>query len=99
MADTNRISSIQLDEKSVVRRSPQVEHERKVAIFDLLEDNEFELVDGADGPYGLHLGIEENRLIFDVRHEDDSPLERFSLPISVFLKTAKDYFMICDSYF
>jgi len=97
--DGNRIAHIFLDEKSVIRRSPQVEHERKVAIFDLLEDNEFALCEGKDGPYSLHLSIEDNRLIFDVRRENDDPIERFALPTSVFRKTVKDYFMICDSYF
>ncbi len=99
MAAENRIANITLDEKSVIRRSPQVEHERKVAIFDLLDENEFSLKDGAAGPYSLHLRIEENRLIFDVRLEDDSGLAEVTLPTSTFRRTVKDYFMICDSYF
>ena len=99
MTTANRITEITLDEKSVVRRSPQVEHERKVAIFDLLEDNEFALQDGADGPYSLHLRIEENRLVFDVCDDGGVHLTDIVLPISVFRKTVKDYFMICDSYF
>lgn len=99
MADANRIATISLDEKSVIRRSPQVEHERKVAIFDLLESNEFALQDGAAGPYDLHLRIEDNRLIFDVRLDGDVPTAEFTLPASLFRKTVKDYFMICDSYF
>ena len=99
MSDDNRILSINLDEKSVVRRSAQVEHERKVAIFDLLEDNEFALCNGASGPYKLNLGIEENRLVFNLRGEDDAPIDKLTLPISVFRRIVKDYFMICDSYF
>jgi len=102
MAADNRIVNITLDEKSVVRRSPQIEHERKVAIFDLLDDNEFGLVETADGdagPYSLHLRIEENRLIFDVRRPDETTLSAISVPTSAFRKTIKDYFMICDSYF
>ena len=99
MSTANRITEISLDEKSVVRRSPQVEHERKVAIFDLLEDNEFALQDRDDGPYNLHLRIEENRLVFDVRANGGDHLTDIVLPISVFRKTIKDYFMICESYF
>ncbi len=94
-----RLVNIEFDEKSVVRRSPQVEHERKVAIFDLLEDNYFAPVCGHPGPYTLHLSIEDNRLIFDIRDENDAALTRFSLPISTFRSIVRDYFMICDSYF
>jgi len=96
MSDDNRILSINLDEKSVVRRSAQVEHERKVAIFDLLEDNEFALCNGESGPYKLNLGIEENRLVFNLRGEDDARIDKLTLPISVFRSIVKDYFMICD---
>ncbi len=104
MSDRGRIINIVLDEKSVVRRSPQVEHERQVAIYDLLEENEFALkdVDGvaaAVGPYSLHLSISDNRLIFDVRTEADGEIEKLTLPISIFRRIVKDYFMICDSYF
>jgi len=99
VVDDNRIAQIALDEQSVIRRSPQVEHERKVAIFDLLDENEFALTSGVTGPYSLHLGMEENRLIFDIRQEDDTPIERFGLPVKVFRRVVKDYFMICDSYF
>ncbi len=97
----NRISRIFLDEKTVVRRSPQVEHERKVAIYDLLEENVFAPENASDGgPYDLHLSIEDNRLIFDIRCEDDarSP-DKITLPISSFRRVVKDYFMICESYY
>ncbi|MEK9724763.1 MAG: UPF0262 family protein [Rhodospirillaceae bacterium] len=99
MADDNRIVQISLDEKTVVRRSPQVEHERKVAIFDLLEDNRFALVGVSYGPYSLHLGIQDNRLVFDVRAADESKLTQIKLPISLFRRIVRDYFVICDSYF
>ena len=96
-----RISEIFLDEKSVVRRSAQVEHERKVAIYDLLEENLFEPLDApGSGPYVLHLSIEDNRLIFDVRSEnDEDPVSKVTLPISTFRRVVKDYFMICESYY
>ena len=99
MADYNFISDIELDEKSVISRSPQVEHERKVAIFDLLEENRFSLRNGDAGPYQLRLRIEDNRLIFDLRDSSNQSLSDISLPIRAFRHVVKDYFLICDSYF
>ena len=104
MSSNQRIVNIFLDEKSVVRRAAHVEHERKVAIYDLLEDNHFKPQGthegGHQGPYVLHLGIEENRLVFDICTEDDgTPLSRFTLPLNTFRRIVKDYFMICESYF
>ncbi len=99
MSSNQRIVNIFLDEKSVVRRAAHVEHERKVAVYDLLEDNYFKPAGGHEGPYVLHLGIEENRLIFDIRTEDGAPLDRFTLPLNTFRRIVKDYFMICESYF
>jgi len=97
--DAHRIADLFLDEKSVVSRSPQIEHERKVAIYDLLEENSFTPLDAPDGPYNLHLGIEDNRLVFDIRNTDDKELQRFTLPLSPFRSIVKDYFMVCESYF
>lgn len=99
MEDRQRIAKISLDEQSVIRRSAQVEHERKVAIYDLLEENEFTLTDGQPGPYHLHLGIEDNRLIFDVCDEAEEPIKRVMLPGSTFRRVVKDYFLIVESYF
>ena len=67
MSETQCIANIYLDERSVVRLSPQVDHERKVAIFDLLEDNHFDPTGLPEGPYNVILSIEDNRLVFDVR--------------------------------
>lgn len=94
----DRIAHIHLDEASIVRRSPEVEHERKVAIIDLLEDNTFTLAEGP-GPYRITLGIEENRLGFDVRDADDVPIKIVVLSLSPFRKIIKDYFAICESYY
>ncbi len=96
---SQKIAGIFLDEKSVISRSPQVEHERKVAIYDLLEENHFAPVEGTVGPFNLHLGIVENRLVFDVRDTDDNPQTSFTLPTSPFRSIIKDYYMVCDSYF
>ena len=99
MPDNKKIVGIFLDEHTVLRRSPQVEHERKVAIYDLLEENHFNPIGDYGGPYNLHLSIEENRLVFDIRTADDANLTRFFLPTTPFRKIIKDYFLICDSYY
>lgn len=99
MSDTQRIANINLDKSSVIRLSPQVDHERKVAIFDLLEDNSFDPIDLALGPYNVILMIEDNRLVFDIRSASDEKLGQFNLPVGTFRRIVKDYFMICDSYF
>ncbi len=99
MSDTQRIVDITLDERTVVRRNADIEHERKVAIFDLLEENSFGLVEGPAGPYALHLGIEENRLALDVRSEDGGHFEKVVLPLSPFRRIVREYFVVCESYF
>lgn len=99
MANDQRIAEIFLDERSVISRSPQVDHERKVAIYDLIEENHFQPSGDFSGPFNLHLSIAENRMIFDVRDGDDKELTRFTQPISPLRSIVKDYFMVCDSYF
>jgi uncharacterized protein (UPF0262 family) len=96
---TRRIVDIALDEQSVARRTAQVEHERAVALFDLLEANDFLLVGGEPGPYKLHLGIFEQRLVFGVHAEDDRKLRDIVLSLTPFRKVVKDYFLICESYY
>lgn len=96
---TNRIVRITLDEKSVVRRAPEIEHERAVAIFDLIEDNSFVPAGDLQGPFALHLSVADNRLVMDIRREDDQPLSRVVLPLSPFRRIVKDYFEVCESYF
>lgn len=98
-ATTQRIANVTLDERTVVRRSTDIEHERRVAIFDLLEDNSF-APDGLDsGPYHLHLAIEDNRLAMHINDTDDQPLERVMVPVSPYRRLIKDYFTVCESYF
>ncbi len=103
MSDNRKIVDLTLDERTVVRRSPQVEHERKVAIYDLLENNRFapKGEGGAvlEGPFHLRLGVVENRLVFDVRDQDGREMTRFTLPLSPFRSIVRDYFLICDSYY
>ncbi len=97
--DRNRLVRITLDEDTLVRRSPEVEHERAVAIYDLLQGNSFALVGHDGGPYALHLGIQENRLLFDVRDDDDAALDRVVLPLGAFRNVIRDYFRVCEAYY
>ena len=99
MANEQRIAALTLDERSVVRRNADVEHERAVAIFDLLEENHFRPVDAAPGPFRLKLGIEENRMVLDIRDEADAPVDRVLLPLAPFRGIVKDYFLVCESYY
>jgi len=94
-----RLVKVTLDEGSIGRSSPDIEHERAVAIYDLLEDNSFQPLDHDGGPYALHLAITENRLVFDIRQQDGTPLMAHLLSLTPFRKIVKDYFMICDSYY
>jgi len=94
-----RIVDIVLDEKSVARRTPEVEHERAVALFDLLEENDFVLVGNEPGPYKLHLGIFEQRLVFGVHDQHDRKLRDIVLSLTPFRKLVKDYFLVCESYY
>jgi uncharacterized protein (UPF0262 family) len=95
----NRIIDITLDEVSIGSNTPEIEHERKVAIFDLLEANRFALTEGAPGPYRLRLAIVEKRLAIEIAGEDKSPLTTFVLSLTPFKKLIKDYFLVCESYY
>jgi uncharacterized protein (UPF0262 family) len=94
-----RIADITLDERTVVRRSPDIEHERAVAIFDLLEENHFAPASGLAGPFHLHLAIEENRLIIEAQSAANGSRETIVLPLAPFRGIVRDYFMVCESYY
>ena len=94
-----RIAGITLDEHSVVRRNPDIEHERAVAIFDLLEENHFAPASGSGGPFHLHLAIEENRLSIFVRSAIKESSETILLPLAPFRGIVRDYFRVCESYY
>lgn len=102
MADP-RIIDIELDSHTIAWRNADVEQERRIAIFDLLEENHFApqrpQADGYAGPYKVVLRVEEGRLAIDIRREDGSPLELLILGLARFRRSVKDYFAICDSYF
>ncbi|MGE4062731.1 MAG: UPF0262 family protein [Rhodospirillaceae bacterium] len=95
------IVKIELDERSFLRRRPEVEHEREVALFDLLEQNTFTLKgEGCcPGPYHLRLALREDRLVFDVRDDLGAPQKELVLAIRPFRSVIKDYFVVCESYF
>jgi uncharacterized protein (UPF0262 family) len=96
---TKRLVAITLDDASIGRSSPDIEHERAVAIYDLLEDNNFAPVGHEGGPFALHLSISENRLVFDIRRPDQTPVVAHLLSLTPMRRIVKDYFMICDSYY
>jgi uncharacterized protein (UPF0262 family) len=94
-----RLVKVTLDEGSIGRSSHDIEHERAVAIYDLIEDNTFAPLDHDGGPYTLLLSITENRLVFDIREENGAPVIAHVLSLTPFRRIVKDYFLICDSYY
>ena len=95
----NRIVAVTLDEESIGRSGPDIEHERAIAIYDLVEQNLF-APEGADkGPFTLHIGITGNRLMFDIRREDGTPVVAHLLSLSPLRRVVKDYYTVCDSYY
>jgi uncharacterized protein (UPF0262 family) len=94
-----RLVAITLDEVSIGRSNPDVDHERAVAIDDLLEDNLFAPNGHDDGPYALNLSLVDNRLVFDIHKADGAPVVAHALSLTPFRRIVKDYFMICESYY
>ena len=102
MADP-RISHIDLDEATILWRNPDIEQERRIAIFDLIEQNSFRPLRSAeagnDGPYRLRLSVEDGRLALAIADEAGTPLETIVLALGRFRRPIRDYFAICDSYY
>ena len=98
-AGAQRIAALTLDERTVVHRNRDIEHERAVAIADLLHDNQFTPSSGRPGPFYLHLAIEENRLVMEIRGAADGDSETIVLPLAPFRRIVKDYFLVCESYY
>lgn len=94
-----RLSSITLDERTIVRRTREIEQERDVAMYDLLESNSFAPAGSQGGPYRLVLGVEENRLTFDIQLEDSTQHGKVMLSLTPFRGVIKDYFLVCESYY
>ena len=96
----NRLIDVKLDDASIGRATPDVEHERAVAIFDLIEENSFRPVgDDVGGPYKLLLSVVDSKLIFDITRENDEKVVIHMLSLSPLKKVIKDYFLICESYY
>ncbi len=97
--DSNRVIAVTIDKESIGRSGLDIEYERAVAIDDLIEENSFAPVGHDGGPYALHLRMADNRLVFDIRLADDTPVVMHILSLSPFKRVVKDYFMVCDSYY
>jgi len=94
-----RLCGVTLDERTAVRLTREIEHEREIALYDLLEANSFRPVGSRGGPYRLVLGIGENRLTFDVRLADGEAHGKVMLSLTPFRRIIVDYFRLCESYF
>lgn len=95
-----RLSSVTLDEASIGRSTADIEHERATAIYDLIEENSFfPCGDPGAGPYGLHISLMDNRLVFDIKRESGEQVVQHHLSLSPFRKVVKDYFLVCESYY
>jgi uncharacterized protein (UPF0262 family) len=99
MSDSHCLTGVTLDEASLGRGAPDQEHERAVAIYDLVERNHFALPDYDGGPYVAHLALVERRLVFEIKQEDGSPVITHHLSLTPFKRIIKDYEMVCDSYY
>jgi len=100
----SRIAHIELDDSTLPPPTPEIEQERKVAMFDLMEENAFELPkrddrDVPEGPYNVALAIRDKRLVFDIRTQADQAAAEFHLSLGPFRQVVKDYWQICESYF
>ncbi len=91
------IARITLDEESIGHRSPEVEHERTIALTDLMHDNHFVPAGLGKGPYDLHLSVKEGRLAFDIKGAKQSA--QVVLSVQPFKRIVRDYFLICESYY
>ena len=99
-AQRQRLVKVTLDEESIGRSNPDVEHERQVAIYDLIEQNIFAPAGHEnDGPFALHLSITGSRLVFDIRREDGTPIIAHLFSLTPLRRIVKDYYLICDSYY
>lgn len=97
----HRLASIELDTATLPAATAEIEHERRVAIFDLVEKNSFEPVGAEGGPYALKLSLQDNRLVFDIREQGgaDGSGRTYALSLTPMKGVLKDYVLICDSYY
>ena len=102
MADA-RIIHIELDEATILWRNADIEQERRIAIFDLIEENRFRPLRaaqaGGEGPWRLRLAVADGRLLMEIRDRNDAPVETLGLGLARFRRPVREYFAICDSYY
>lgn len=94
-----RLVSVTLDEASIERGSADQEHERTIAIYDLIEENTFGLPGHDGGPYALQMALHDAKLLLDIRDQEGSTLVTHILSLTPFRRILKDYFMVCESYY
>jgi len=97
--NSSRLVEVILDDDTIGRATPDVEHERAVAIFDLIEENSFQPTGDTGGPYKLIIALVESRLVFKIRRENDEDVITHLLSLTSFKRIIKDYFLICESYY
>jgi uncharacterized protein (UPF0262 family) len=95
----NRLVAVDLDASLGTSPSPEADHERRVAIYDLLEENSFALLNGPQGPYRLQLSTQDGRLLFEIFNEREEKISIIGLSMSPLRAIVKDYFLICESYY
>ncbi|WP_449256965.1 UPF0262 family protein [Bosea sp. (in: a-proteobacteria)] len=98
-SENQSLVGVTLDETSLGRGSPDQEHERAIAIYDLLERNRFAVPGHDGGPYLAHLALVERRLVFDIKQADGAPIVTHHLSLTPFRRIVKDYELICESYY
>lgn len=97
--ERDKIAAITLDQKSLGRANVNVEHEREVAIFDILDGNSFRVEGFDQGPYKLNLSVVDDRLQFAISREDDVAVAQHQVPLTPLKRVIKDYFFVCESYY
>jgi uncharacterized protein (UPF0262 family) len=97
--DRRRLAAVILDEASIGRGNPDQEHERAIAIYDIVESNSFAVPTHDGGPYVLNLGMVDKRLCFEVRTQEGAPVVSHHLSLTPFRRVIRDYEMVCDSYY
>jgi uncharacterized protein (UPF0262 family) len=95
----NRLIDVVLDASIGRSPSPEADHERRMAVHDLLEDNTFALRDGHEGPYKLQLSTADGRLLFEIFNDRQEKISIIGLSMTPFKGIVKDYFLICESYY
>lgn len=99
MSDNDHyIAELHIDSESLPVTSPEMEHERRIAIFDLLEENSFRPIESESGPYVLNVSLCDDRLVLDIQRTNGIPRANMAFSLKPFRRVIKDYFMICEAY-